>query len=289
MNEAIQTMLARYQCSSTQDYINALKEIIQEVTLLGLWRAKFYEHAAFYGGTSLRVLYNLDRFSEDLDFSLLKPNKQFSLHDYNTAIKAELASFGFEVDVEEKVKSFDTNVQSAFIKAGTYKQLLKVPIPQNLLSKIHNHQILKIKIEIDTDPPGHFQTETQYLLMPIAFSVRTYQTPDLFAGKLHAIICRQWKTRVKGRDWYDLVWFVGRQIPCRIQHLRERLAQSKDWKENQALNLELLKNLLLEKLDKIDLEQAKTDISLFIKDHNKIELWSKPFFTSVINQITAIE
>ncbi len=289
MNEAIQTMLSRYQCSSTQDYINAVKEIIQEIALLGLWRAKFYEHAAFYGGTALRVLYGLDRFSEDLDFSLLKTNKDFSLEHYNNAIKTELNGFGFDVVVETKLKNIDTNIQSAFIKAGTYQQLLEIETPKNLINKIHDRQLLKIKMELDVDPPGYFDTEAKYLLMPIPFSVNSCRPPDLLAGKLHAIMCRQWKTRVKGRDWYDLVWFVARNVPCRLQHLQERLRQSGHWTTNEKLTLPKLKAILIEKLDTIDIESAKRDISLFIKDQNKVELWSKPFFTTVINQITVVE
>src|SRR5579872_4522766 len=128
MHAAIKTMLSKYQCHSEQDYVNALKEIFQEISLLGLWRAKFYEKAAFYGGTALRILYGLDRFSEDLDFSLLKPEKNFDLSRYNQAIKDELNSFGFEVTVETKIKNTDSNIESAFIKAETKKQFILIDI-----------------------------------------------------------------------------------------------------------------------------------------------------------------
>src|SRR5271168_5415411 len=104
MNPAILSMLDRYNCVSLQDYENALKEIMQEIALLGLWRSKFFEHTAFYGGTALRILYGLDRFSEDLDFSLLKQNKNFNLTPYLEAIKIELLGFGFSVTVEQKNK-----------------------------------------------------------------------------------------------------------------------------------------------------------------------------------------
>src|SRR5438309_3791037 len=123
MNPAILSMLDRYKCVTAQDYENALKEIIQEIALLGLWRAKFYEHAAFYGGSALRILYGLDRFSEDLDFTLLRPDKTFSLASYNQAIMDELRSFGFKVEVVTKTKKIVSNIESAFIKADSKQQL----------------------------------------------------------------------------------------------------------------------------------------------------------------------
>src|SRR5258708_11206041 len=104
MHYAIEQMLKKYNCCSQLDYLNSLKEIFQEIALLGLWRAKFYEKAAFYGGTALRILYGLDRFSEDLDFTLLKNTKNFDLSPYNQAIADELSSFGFKVSVETKIK-----------------------------------------------------------------------------------------------------------------------------------------------------------------------------------------
>src|SRR5271167_580980 len=126
MNSAVVSMLARYQCVTVQDYENALKEIIQEIALLGLWRAKFFEHAAFYGGTALRILYGLDRFSEDLDFSLLEPNPEFRLNPYLGAVQAELQAMGFNVTVESKPKTKKSAIESAFIKAGTREHLLKI-------------------------------------------------------------------------------------------------------------------------------------------------------------------
>lgn len=116
MDQVILSMLEEYRCTSDIDYENALKEIMQEIALLGLWRAKFFEHAAFYGGTTLRVLYRLNRFSEDLDFSLLKPNNEFKLNQYLNAIQSELTAFGFDTEIVMKDKNVDANIQSAFLK-----------------------------------------------------------------------------------------------------------------------------------------------------------------------------
>lgn len=236
MNPAIGAMLERYKCQTRQDYENALKEIIQEISLLGLWRAKFFQHAAFYGGTALRILYGLDRFSEDIDFSLLAPTPDFELRPYLDAIGIELTGMDFDVEITEKTKSIDTPIESAFIKAGTKKHLLQIEVPEEISQRIARNDVLKIKIEVDTDPPGGFETEAKTLLQPIPFAVNTFKQPDLFAGKIHAVLQRGWqKGRIKGRDYYDFVWYVGRNTSVRLRHLEQRLRQSGAWTSSQQM------------------------------------------------------
>lgn len=285
MNAAIKTMLAKYHCHSEQDYINALKEIFQEIALLGLWRAKFYEKAAFYGGTALRILYGLDRFSEDLDFTLLKADKHFDLSTYNQAIADELGSFGFQVTVETKIKNIETNIESAFIKATTKKQLIIIEATSDIIDRIHRMNTIKIKMEVDTNPPGICDTEIKNVLLPIPFSVKTLTLSDLFASKLHAILCRPWQKRVKGRDWYDLVWYVARNIPVNLNHLRDRLVQSNAWAKKNILTQSDLVKLLSDKINQTDFENAKIDILPFIKDKNATALWSNVFFMEIICNI----
>jgi predicted nucleotidyltransferase component of viral defense system len=289
MIPAIITMLEKYNCNSRQDYENALKEIIQEVALLGLWRSKFFEVAAFYGGTALRIMYGLNRFSEDLDFSLLTPNASFKLHPYIEAIEAELSGMGFAATVRIKDKTMESNIQSAFIKAETLTHLLLIDVQPSLRINIPQGQTLKIKLEIDINPPGGFLTEAKILLNPIPFSVLTYQAPDLFAGKMHAILCRSWASRVKGRDWYDLVWYISQNIPLRLSHLRERLLQTQSIKPDQILDKETLLTLLEEKIMNLDIEAAKSDILPFIRDPASIALWSPDFFKQLIKKITVIQ
>jgi predicted nucleotidyltransferase component of viral defense system len=181
MNNVIDTMLKKYNCNSVDDYTNAFKEIIQQVALLGLWRAKFFENAAFYGGTALRIFYGLNRFSEDLDFSLLKPDPRFTLDKYNEALMTELKSFGFETDIQAKTKKVNS-IESVTIKANMI-QLLTILAPANLSKSVHVEQKIKIKMEVDIDPPLLIRTESQILLNPIPFEVKLYQKPDLFATK----------------------------------------------------------------------------------------------------------
>ena len=230
MNEAIRQILAAYEIRSVEDSLRALREVMQEIALLGLWRSKFFENAAFYGGTALRVLYGLDRFSEDLDFSLLEKRKNFDLADYSEALKRELASFGFAVEIESRPKPASAAIQSAFLKADTRTQMITVEFDKGLVQKVPRNQVLKIKLEIDVDPPPGFATEVRYLLRPVPFSVRTFSLPDLFAGKMHAVLCRGWKSRVKGRDWYDLVWFAAYHPELHLAHLEQRMRQTGHWR-----------------------------------------------------------
>ena len=288
MNEAIKIMLNRYNCSSISDYENALKEIIQEIALLGLWRSKFFEKAAFYGGSALRILYGLDRFSEDLDFSLLKKDNDFSIQPYTTAIRSELESFGFSVSVESKMKSVATNIESAFIKANSLKNMLIIELPDTIVKKIHSGKLLKVKIEIDKDPPGGFQTEAKYLFQPIPFSVNTFGVPHLFAGKMHAVLCRAWARRVKGRDWYDLAWYAGQNTAISLNHLENRMKQTKHINEHESLTASILKQKLKEQITRIDWDIARRDVENLVKDQASLELWSDDFFNAICETINVI-
>ncbi len=289
MNPAISSMLEKYNCEARQDYENALKEIVQEIALLGLWRAKFFEHAAFYGGTSLRILYGIDRFSEDIDFSLLEPQKDFALKPYLDAVANELTAMDFNVEIAEKMKNTETTIDSAFIKAGTKEHLLKIDVPEEIAERIHRNEQIKIKLEVDTDPPGGFETEAKTLLQPIAFSVRTYKPPDLFAGKIHAVLAREWQGgRVKGRDYYDFVWYVGRNVPVRISHLEQRLRQTGEWTSKKKMTRNDALNLLRDKFLRFDVKCAKEDVLPFIKDPQAVEIWSNEFFQSLLPRLAAV-
>ena len=288
MNEAVSRMLDRYECRSLEDHLLALREILQEIALLGLWRRKFFEKAAFYGGTALRILYGLDRFSEDLDFSLLSPMKNFDFSTYTDALQKELAAFGFEVRVENRRKPSLSAVQSAFMKANTINQLLVIQTSKTLVKTFHREQTLKIKLEVDTDPPSGFDTETRFLLQPIPFAVRTYVLPDLFAGKIHAILCRRWKNRSKGRDWYDLVWYAANHPRLHLSHLEQRMRQSGDWTESGPLSPSSFKTLIDGAIDDLDIDQVRREVEPFVKKPEHLEIWSPVFFRDVVSRIQMI-
>ncbi len=285
MHDAINAMLKKYKCQTCDDYVNALREIMQELALLGLWRGKFFEHAAFYGGTALRILYGLDRFSEDIDFSLLQPDPDFLLDRYREALCREIKSFGFNVSFERKAQRKKKAIESAFLKVNTCQELIVIEANETLLRNIHPAKVLKIKLEVDISPPGGFLTESRYMLNPIPFSVRVYSLPDLFAGKLHAILCRKWRTRIKGRDWYDLVWYISHHPKVNISHLDARMRQSGDYTEKTLLNRDKLISMLSEKAYNLDVDSARSEVEPFVSDKRTIETWSHDFFLQLINRI----
>ena len=285
MNPAIASMLERYDRRSADDHLNALREILQEIALCGLWRAKFPEHAAFYGGTALRVLYGLDRFSEDMDFSLLAPTDDFDLVPYCGAVEEELRAWGFPATVQVKRKTARSAIESAFLKANT-RQLLLTIEEGEVASAIHGRRELKIKLEVDTDPPPGFFTETRFLLQPIPFSVKAYDPSSLFAGKMHAVLCRRWGTRVKGRDWYDLVWYVGRGTALDLKHLEARMRQSGHYSDDAALDESTFRLLLGRRIENLDIVAARSEVERFLIDPGTVRVWSRNFFRAVARKIS---
>lgn len=285
IHPALTGLIDRYQPRSSQDYQNAVREIVQEMALLGLWRTAFYEHAAFYGGSALRIFHGLQRFSEDLDFSLLQPKHDFSLKPYLESVADELMAWGFEFRAEGVEKNKASSIESVFLKGSTMINLLQIGAPQEIASRLPKGQLIQIKLEIDIDPPPGATTETLTRLVPTPHLVRLYDPPSLFAGKLHAVLCRNWKNRVKGRDFYDFLWYVGRRIPLNLGHLEARMRQSGDWPLETPLDTEGLSRRLEERFATVNFDQAKEDIAPFLKDPRELSLWSSGFFMELIPQI----
>ncbi|MFA5405525.1 MAG: nucleotidyl transferase AbiEii/AbiGii toxin family protein [Ignavibacteria bacterium] len=284
MNSAVESMLEKYKCKNINDYKNALKEIIQEIVLLGFYKSDFFNIASFYGGSALRIFHKLNRFSEDLDFSLLKPDNNFKLTPYFSSIGNELAAYGFETEIIAKEKIVESNVESAFIKADTLINLLKITSINPPVLGVHKNEQLKIKFEVDMNPPLGANYETKYNLNPIPYSVKLYDLPSQFAGKLHSVLCRKWKTRIKGRDLFDYIWFLSNDISVNIYHLEERMKQSGHLKKNDVLDNKLLLEKLIDKFEVIDYKQAIDDVIRFIKNIEQFKLWSKEFFISITNE-----
>jgi len=284
MHNAVENMLKKYSCITADDYKNALKEIIQEIALLGLYRADFFNNAAFYGGSALRIFYGLNRFSEDLDFSLLNKNADFDIEHYCKYIKDELGAYGFRMDVEKKIKSIDSNIESAFIRGGTKIHIMDISSQIQSMSKLHKNEKIKIKLEVDINPPAGAGFEVKYQLSPIPYSVRLFDKPSLFAGKVHAILYRNWGGNgTKGRDLYDYIWYLSQETGLNLNHLAERIRQTENIK-GFTLTLEDLKQRLIEKFTGIDYKAVKADVEPFIKDKNELSIWSKEFFISVTKE-----
>ena len=284
MTTPVQQMIEKYNCKNTADYKNALKEVIQEVALCGLSRSGFFKKAAFYGGTALRIFYGLDRFSEDMDFSLIAEDKDFNINIYFSYLANELLANGFELRIERKEKSAESDIQSAFIKGNTLIHLLKIVPTADEILGVSDTELIKIKFEVDTNPPEGATYEIKYGLLPVPYAVQMYDEASLFAGKIHAVLCRAWKNRVKGRDYYDYLWYLARGTKVNILHLQKRLEQSGEWTSAQKLTIQKVIELLCERFASINFENAKNDVLPFIADSRKLDLWNKDFFSTVTKE-----
>ncbi|WP_231596058.1 nucleotidyl transferase AbiEii/AbiGii toxin family protein [Sphingobacterium endophyticum] len=279
----IKEWLASYEPKNQEQAFSALREIMQEVSLAGLQRSGFFEKAAFYGGTALRIFYGLDRFSEDLDFSLLQRDPEFSLEPYFKGLVEEFANVGMQVSIKEKKKTKRTSIDSAFLKSETvWRELILegTVIDAGLGGMIG----LKIKLEVDRNPPLRFETEEKLLLKPYSFYVKCFTKPNLFAGKMHALLFRKWQNRVKGRDWYDLEWYIRKGIPLNLDHFQSRAQDTGDWSPS-VVQKEDVMNLLRNRINSISLDAIREDIVKFIPDSKKLDIWSKSYFLELIEQL----
>jgi predicted nucleotidyltransferase component of viral defense system len=283
-NIMIKQWLEEYKPQNNAKAQQALREIMQEIALAGLQRSRFFEVAAFYGGTALRIFHGLDRFSEDLDFSLLKVNPDFSLQPYLDGMAREFTALGMEVSVVKKEKTKQSNVDSAFLKSDTaWREItLKGIIPQEKLDRINPD--IKIKLEVDKKPPMGFQTEEKLLVKPFSFYTKCYKLPDLFAGKMHALLFRKWGIRVKGRDWYDMEWYIKKSIPLHLEHLATRAKDSGNWEADTMTKEDFFK-LLNDKIESVSMDRVKEDVLPFIKDYTKLDIWSNGYFLDIVKLI----
>lgn len=285
MHQVLDSMLSKYQINNIDDKKNAIKEIVQEIVLCGLSRGGFFKEAAFYGGTALRIFYGLDRFSEDLDFSLITQNTDFDLTKYFPYIGNEIKSLGLNFIVTEKEKTKDSNIKSAFLKGNTKEHIMTIYENGDDVNFINKAEMIRIKFEVDINPPAGATYETKFALLPSPYQVRLYDLPSLFAGKIHACLCRNWQTRIKGRDFYDYIFFLSIDAPVNLNNLKSKLVQSNYINEDYDLTIDNLKSLLNERFDNMNFEQAKEDVMPFIRDKSKLDLWSKEFFIEITKKL----
>lgn len=287
MNNILEQMLEKYENITIADRKNSIKEVVQEIVLCGLSRAGFFKNAAFYGGTALRIFYGLDRFSEDLDFSLKTPDENFCFDKFIPVLEKEVRAYGLNFKVEEKIKSRDSAVKSAFLKGNTKEHLL-IFYKDSISEAVAANEVIKVKFEVDTNPPEYAEYENKYQLLPIPYQITLYNMPSLFAGKLHAVLCRSWKNRVKGRDLYDYVFYMTKQTPVNLKHLQARLVQTGHFSADEYLTLEGVKEMLEKRFEEIDIEQAKSDVLPFIKNPELLDIWSIDFFRAITQNLTCV-
>lgn len=271
MNEVYQNMLSAYDLTTDQSKRNAIFEVNQQVILSGLYNGGFFDKAAFYGGTCLRIFHGLQRFSEDMDFSLIKPDKEFDFTQYFQPVIDEFAAIGRQVEIRKKDKSNFGKVESAFLKDNTDVYDIS----------FQTEKSVRIKIEVDTNPPLLFSTEQKLLLEPRSFMTRCFTLSDLFAGKMHALVYRSWKNRVKGRDWYDFEWYVRNHVALDFAHLKERIKEFNGCEKSEEDFLADLK----QRLSSADINQVKSDVLPFIKNTKELEIWSNEYFLQLMDMI----
>ena len=272
-NDIYDMMLSQYDMTTEQNKRNAVFEVNQQVILAGLYNGGFFESAAFYGGTCLRIFHGLQRFSEDMDFSLLTQDANFDFSKYFQPIIDAFALVGREVEIKKKDKNKKNfgKVESAFLKDNT--DVYDVTF--------QTEKAIRIKIEVDTCPPMNFNTEQKLLLQPHSFMTRCYTLPDLFAGKMHALVYRSWKNRVKGRDWYDFEWYVRHNVPLDFAHLAERCKQF----NNEDITPEQFKDKLKERLRTTDIKQVKDDVLPFVRNPKELDIWSNDYFVQLADMV----
>ncbi len=273
-NRIYETMLSSYTAATPRARQNAAFEVGQQIILAGLCHGGFFDHAAFYGGTCLRIFHGLERFSEDMDFSLLAPSERFDFTNYFQPIIDAFALVGRRIEIRRKEKKTFGRVESAFLKDTTDVYDLS----------FQSERSIKIKIEVDTEPPLGFKTEQKLLLQPQSSLVRCYALPDLFAGKMHALLHRRWKNRVKGRDWYDFEWYVRRGVPLNFEHYAARVQQF----EKETVSPEVFQDELRACLLSTDMKQVKADVLPFVKNPHDLDIWSNDYFLQLAQHMKMV-
>ena len=271
MNELYEKMLSAYDQSTETARRNAIYEVSQQIVLAGLADGGFFDKAAFYGGTCLRIFHGLNRFSEDMDFTLLKEDSSFNFEQYFQPVIDQFALVGRKVEIKKKDKKSFGKVESAFLKDTTDVYDISFLTERSI----------KVKIEVDTVPPLKFATEQKILLQPKSFLTRCVTLPDLYAGKMHALVFRAWKSRIKGRDWYDFEWYVRNGIPLDWNHLHERILQF----NGQEMTLDEFKSALRDRLGSADISRVKEDVLPFLNNPGELDIWSNDYFLQLADMM----
>lgn len=280
MNSVLQNMLDKYEIKNSVDEMNAIKEIVQEIVICGLSRGGFFEKAAFYGGTALRIFYGLNRFSEDLDFALLEPDPDFDITKYFSYVEKEIKAYGLNLSISEKEKNSNSNIVSAFFKGDTKEHILMF-FPNENMQNVTSLKSIKIKFEIDVNPPKGANYELKYKLLPSPHQVKLYDEPSLFAGKIHTILCRKWTFRTKGRDLYDYIFYISKNTKVNIELVKNKLIESGVITDETNFDIYVLKAMLNTKFKEINYKDAKEDVIAFVEDKESLDLWSADFFIEI--------
>lgn len=285
MRSSIEEIVDKYNPKTIEELKAALREVLQSIVLIGLSRGGFFNKASFYGGTALRIFYGLNRYSEDLDFTLKEKDKNFNLEPYLKYVKEVALSYGLELEVTTKIKQVDTPIESAFAKLNTYQTFINLKFDANMSNRLHKDEVIKVKFEVDCNPALGFKTESRWVDLPEFASISVLDQSSLFAGKLHAILCRTYKNNVKGRDYYDFLFYISKRVSPNLEYLKNKLIDTGKINEDDDFNIEILKEMLLEKFNSIDFNQVKIDASKFLFKNEDLSFYSKELFIDMLNRL----
>ena len=285
MVTTIEQIVKSHNPSTIDETKAIIREIVQSIVLIGLSRSGFFSKASFYGGTALRIFYNLNRYSEDLDFTLNNAEPDFSIELYTSKIKEVALSYGLELEIMIKNKKTKSPIESAFAKLNTYQTFISLKLDKKIISTLHKDELLKVKFEIDCNPSLGFKNETKWLDIPEFAQVVVLDEPSLFAGKLHAILCRNYKNTVKGRDYYDFLFYVQKRIKPNLIYLRNKLIETGKINGWDHFDLNVLKNMLKEQFEKVDFNQVKQDAMRFVFKNEDLSYYTKDLFIQMVEKI----
>jgi len=285
MKTSIEQIINSYSPKSIDETKAILREITQSIVLIGLSRGGFFEKASFYGGTALRIFYGLNRFSEDLDFTLNDKDMDFSIEPYLKYIEEVALSYGLKLEIVTKNKSVSTPIESAFAKFNTYQTFISLKLNPNMVTRLHKDEMVKVKFEVDRNPALGFNTESKWIDIPEFGLVSVLDEPSLFSGKIHAILCRTYKNNVKGRDYYDFLFYMQRRIKPNLLYLKNKLIETGKMNEEEEFDIDVLKEMLLEKFNNVDFEQVKRDAQKFLFKGEDLSYYSKELFIGMLNRL----
>ena len=281
----IKELIDLHHPSTVEETKDALREVLQGIVLAGLSKGGFFSKASFYGGAALRIFYGLNRYSEDLDFTLKEKDSSFSLKPYLNYVVELASSYGIKLEASVKKKENPSPIESAFAKANTYSTFLSLRLNEELTSLLHKDEVIKAKFEVDCDPSLGFGSEVRWIDDPEFASVSVLDEPSLFAGKLHAVLCRNYKNNVKGRDYYDFLFYMRKKVSPNLVYLRNKLVDTGKIKEEDEFNVEVLKKMLLDRFETVDFAKAKEDAQKFLYTSESLEYFTKDLFVDMARRL----
>lgn len=285
MNSPIEEIIKSYNPKTANETKAILREVLQSLVLIGLSRGGFFNKASFYGGTALRIFYGLNRYSEDLDFTLNEIDDDFTLEPYLKYVNEIALSYGIRLDISTKYKAVKTPIESAFAKLNKYQTFISLHLDNKMISMLHKDEIIKVKFEVDCHPALGFNKESKWLDIPEFASVSVLDQSSLFAGKLHAILCRTYKNNVKGRDYYDFLFYMSKGVKPNLNYLRNKLVETGKIKAEDNFNIEILKEMLAEKFNSIDVNAVKSDAQKFIFKNENLNYYSNDLFIDILKKL----